>query len=99
MAEEKSGKTLAAGVTGAIIGAAAAAAAIALSDEKNRKKAEKVLSDLEKQGNSIFKQVSKLALELKDRGTKALPKQSLRDKSLKQIKARKAVKKSKRKTA
>lgn len=74
MAEEKSGKTLAAGVTGAIIGAAAAAAAIALSDEKNRKKAEKVLSDLEKEGNNIFKQISRLALELKEKGTKALSK-------------------------
>lgn len=75
MANENKGvNPLATGVAGAIIGAAAAAAAIALSDEKNRKKAEKVLLDLEKQGNSIFKQISKLALELKEKGTKALPK-------------------------
>lgn len=74
MADEKKGVSpLASGVAGAIIGAAAAAAAIALSDEKNRKKAEKVLSDLEKEGNRIFKQVAKLALELKDKGAKALP--------------------------
>lgn len=75
MAQDSKGvNPLATGVAGAIIGAAAAAAAIALSDEKNRKKAEKVLSDLEKQGNSIFRQISKLALDLKDRGAKALPK-------------------------
>ncbi len=73
MANEKGVNPLATGVAGAIIGAAAAAAAIALSDEKNRKKAEKVLLDLEKQGNSIFKQISKLAMELKEKGTKALP--------------------------
>lgn len=95
MAENSKGSVLASGVAGAIIGAAATAAAIALSDEKNRKKAEKVLSDLEKEGNNIFKQISKLALELKDRGTKALPKQSSRLR----LKAKKAVKKSKRKTA
>lgn len=75
MADEKKGVSpLATGVAGAVIGAAAAAAAIALSDEKNRKKAEKVLGDLEKQGNSIFKQISKMALELKDRGAGALKK-------------------------
>ncbi len=68
------GSALASGVAGAIIGAAAAAAAIALSDEKNRKKAEKVLGDLEKEGNSIFRQISRLALELKEKGVKALPK-------------------------
>lgn len=73
MAENSKGSALATGVAGAIIGAAAAAAAIALSDEKNRKKAEKVLRDLEKEGNKIFRQVSKLALELKDKGIKALP--------------------------
>ena len=66
--------SLTSGVAGAIIGAAAAAAAIALSDEKNRKKAEKVLGDLEKQGSKVFKEVSRIALELKDRGVKVLPK-------------------------
>lgn len=74
MADKNGVNPLATGVAGAIIGAAAAAAAIALSDEKNRKKAEKVLGDLEKEGNNIFKQISRLALELKDKGTKALPK-------------------------
>ena len=75
MTEDKKGlNPLATGVVGAVIGAAAAAAAIALSDEKNRAKAEKVLGDLEKQGGTIFKQISKMAMEIKDRGTKVLPK-------------------------
>ncbi|MBI3103710.1 hypothetical protein HYZ05_02105 [Candidatus Daviesbacteria bacterium] len=66
--------SLAAGVAGAVIGAAAAAAAIALSDEKNRKKAEKVLNDMQKEGNKMLKEITRMALELRDRGTKALPK-------------------------
>ncbi len=74
MADDKKGlNPLATGVVGAVIGAAATAAAIALSDEKNRAKAEKVLGDLEKQGSSIFKQVAKMAMEIKDRGVKLLP--------------------------
>lgn len=75
MAEDKKGVSpLATGVAGAVIGAAAAAAAIALSDEKNRKKAEKVLADLQKEGNNIFKEITRIAMDLKDRGEKALPK-------------------------
>lgn len=86
MANDNKGvNPLATGIAGAIIGAAAAAAAIALSDEKNRKKAEKVLGDLEKEGNKVFKEVSRIALDLKDRGMKALPK------------TRKAAKKAKKK--
>ena len=74
MADEKKGlNPLATGVAGAIIGAAAAAAAVALSDEKNRKKAEKVLSEMQREGNRIFKEVSRIAMELKDRAEKALP--------------------------
>lgn len=80
MTDTKKGlNPLATGVAGAIIGAAAAAAAVALSDEKNRKKAEKILTEMQKEGNKIFKEVSRLALDLKDRAEKALPviKQSL----------------------
>lgn len=73
MAESKGVNPLATGVAGAIIGAAAAAAAIALSDEKNRKKAEKVLGDLEKEGNKVFKEITRIAMELRDKGVKALP--------------------------
>lgn len=73
--DNKGANPLATGVAGAVIGAAAAAAAIALSDEKNRKKAEKVLTDLQKEGNRIFKEIAKMAMELKDRGAKKfLPK-------------------------
>jgi len=74
MTDTKKGlNPLATGVAGAIIGAAAAAAAVALSDEKNRKKAEKILTEMQKEGNKIFKEVSRLALDLKDRAEKALP--------------------------
>jgi len=74
MAQDNKGiNPLATGVAGAVIGAAAAAAAIALSDEKNRKKAEKILSDLQRDGNKVFKEITRMALELKDRGIKALP--------------------------
>ena len=67
MSDEKKGiNPLATGVAGAIIGAAAAAAAIVLSDEKNRKKAEKVLGSLQKQGDMVLKEITKKALELKD---------------------------------
>ena len=75
MANEKKGVSpLATGVAGAVIGAAAAAAAIALSDEKTRKKAEKVLDQMQKEGNNMFKEIRRLAMDLKARGTKALPK-------------------------
>ena len=67
MADNKNGiNPLATGVAGAIIGAAAAAAAIALSDEKNRKKAEQVLEGLEKEGSKVLKEISKKAMEIKD---------------------------------
>lgn len=62
----KRGGSLAAGVAGAVIGAAAAAAAIALSDEKNRKKAEKVLENLQKEGNKVLKEITRRAMEMKD---------------------------------
>ena len=75
MADKNKGlNPLATGVAGAVIGAAAAAAAIALSDEKNRKKAEKVLGELQKDGNKFFGEVTRLAMELKDKGQKVLPK-------------------------
>ena len=75
MTQEKKGvNPLASGVAGAIIGAAAAAAAVVLSDEKNRKKAEKILKDLQTQGDKILKEISKKAMELKELGDKALPK-------------------------
>ncbi len=75
MAEDKKGVSpLATGVAGAVIGAAAAAAAIALSDEKTRKKAEKVLSDMQKEGNKVLKEVTRIALELRDKGTETFPK-------------------------
>lgn len=74
MASDKKGVAAASGVLGAVIGAAATAAAIALSDEKNRKKAEQILKDLQKQGDKVLKEISKRAMQLKDMGEpKKLP--------------------------
>ncbi|MBU1000715.1 hypothetical protein KKE78_04965 [Patescibacteria group bacterium] len=70
-AKDKGSSSLATGVAGAIIGAAAAAAALALSDEKNRKKAESVLKDLQKEGDKVLKEISKRAMEIKDSVTQA----------------------------
>lgn len=64
--DNKGVSPLATGVAGAVIGAAAAAAAIALSDEKNRKKAEEILIGLEKEGSKVLKEIRKKAMELKD---------------------------------
>lgn len=73
MADDKKDAGVAvAGVAGAIIGAAATAAAIALSDEKNRKKAESILKDLQKQGNKVIKEITKRAMELKDKSDEGL---------------------------
>ncbi len=81
MANEKKGlNPLATGVAGAIIGAAAAAAAIALSDEKNRKKVEKVLEGLQKEGNKVLKEISKKAIEIKDAVGKAAEPKKLQSK-------------------
>lgn len=91
MGEKKGISSLTSGVAGAIIGAAAAAAAVALSDEKNRKKAEKVLSDMQKEGNKIFKEISRLALDLKERAQKVLPEVEVRKPS----KSKKTSKKGK----
>lgn len=76
MAQDNKGAgSLASGVAGAVIGAAAAAAAIALSDEKNRKKAEQILKDLQNQGDKVLKEITKKAMELKQISDKALSKQ------------------------
>lgn len=67
MADNKKGiSPLATGVAGAIIGAAAAAAAVALSDEKNRKKAQEILESLEKEGSKVLKEISRRAMEIKE---------------------------------
>ncbi len=76
MANEKKGlNPLATGVAGAVIGAAAAAAAIALSDEKNRKKVEKTLESLQKEGNKVLKEITQRAFQLKDAVRKTATKQ------------------------
>lgn len=87
--EKKSVNPLEAGVVGAIIGAAATAAAVVLSDEKNRKKAEKILNDLQTKGDKIIKEISKKALEIKDQVEKYTPQS--------EVKKLKVVKNSKKK--
>lgn len=84
MADNKS-NPLASGVAGAIIGAAAAAAAIALSDEKNRKKVEKILSDLQKNGDKVIKEITQKAIELKGLAPKVLPKPKTPSKKKKKV--------------
>lgn len=65
MANEKKGINPAAtGLAGAIVGAVATAAAIALSDEKNRKKAEAFLKDLKERGEKGLEQLKKEAEKL-----------------------------------
>lgn len=71
--EKKGISPAATGLAGAVIGAAATAAAIFLSDEKNRKKAEAVLAELQNEGDKVLKEISRVAMELKDRGAKSLP--------------------------
>lgn len=93
MADNKSANPLATGVAGAIIGAAAAAAAIALSDEKNRKKAEKALLDLQKQGDKVLKEITTRAIQLKEAGEKVVSKVS--EKKPKKIAAKATSKKKK----
>lgn len=94
MSDNKKGvDSLTSGIAGAIIGAAAAAAAIVLSDEKNRKKAEKILGDLQKNGDKVLKEISKKALELKESGMKALPKPSRTSSGGKKKLAKKTAKK------
>lgn len=72
--EKKGISPAATGLAGAVIGAAATAAAIFLSNEKNRKKAEEILTELQKEGDKVLKEISRVALELKDRSENALPK-------------------------
>lgn len=84
--ENKGTNSLASGVAGAVIGAAAAAAAIVLSDEKNRKKAEQILKDLQKQGDKVLKEITKKAMELKDLSQKTLSKTKKAPKKLKAAK-------------
>lgn len=61
-------------VAGALIGAAATAVAIVLSDEKNRKKAEKILKDIQMSGDKIIKDITQKARDLKDQADKQLSK-------------------------
>ncbi len=71
---KKSLNPAATAVAGALVGAAAAAAAIVLSDEKNRKKAEKILKDIQESGDKIIKDITQKARDLKNQADKQLGK-------------------------
>lgn len=59
MVEKKKINPLTAGLAGAAIGAAVAAGSIVLADEKNRKKIEKLVGQIKKQGAKIMEIVEK----------------------------------------
>lgn len=83
MADTKKGLNPAAtAVAGALVGAAAAAAAIVLSDEKNRKKAETILKDIQASGDKIIKDITQKARDLKDQADKQLGKTKSETKKL-----------------
>jgi len=72
MADDKKGVNPAAtGLAGAIVGAVATAAAIALSDPKNRKKAESFLKDLKVRGEKGLAQLKKEADKINSQIQKA----------------------------
>lgn len=86
MSDKNNGlNSFATGVAGAIVGAAVGAAAVVLSDEKNRKKAGKVLKNMEKEGAKAFGEIKKTAVELKNTNQETLPEESpsLKSKALK----------------
>lgn len=57
---------IAAGLIGAAVGAAVAAGSIALADEKNRKKVEKVIENFKGQGNKLIELIQKESEIVKD---------------------------------
>lgn len=66
MAEnKKTVNTVAAGLAGAVVGAAAAAGAIILADEKNRQKLEATLNKLKQEGFKVMEIMQKEAAEIK----------------------------------
>lgn len=80
MADNKKGINPAAtGLAGAIVGAVATAAAIALADEKNRKRAEAFLKDLKERGEKGLAQLKKEAEKISSKVQK--------NKSVKQLKS------------
>lgn len=63
--EKKDPSTITAGLIGAAVGAVVAAGTIALSDGKNRKKVEKLLSEIKDRGSKIMDLIQKEAGGLK----------------------------------
>lgn len=57
--DKKDVGAITAGLVGAAVGAAVAAGSIALSNEKNRKKVEKLLSEIKDRGSQIMELIQK----------------------------------------
>ncbi len=58
--------SVAVGLAGAVVGAAAAAGAIVLADDKNRKRLEKILGELKKEGFKVLEVVQEESKTLKE---------------------------------
>jgi hypothetical protein len=69
--DEKNINTAAAGVVGAVIGAAAATAAIALSNKENRKKVGQAIKEIKTEGSKRFVELRKAADQIKDQVKKS----------------------------
>lgn len=97
MANDKKGINPAAtGLAGAIVGAVATAAAIALSDEKNRKKAEDFLMDLKERGEKGLEQLKKEAEKFSNQIQKVKEPKKLNSGKQNLLKSKKTAKKSKK---
>lgn len=70
--EKKGINPAAAGVVGAVIGAAAAGAAIALSDKENRKKVGKVIKEVKTEGSKRLAQLKKAADQVREQAVAKL---------------------------
>jgi hypothetical protein len=64
--QKKEPGAIAAGLIGAAVGAAVAAGSIALADEKNRKKVEKVIENFKGQGNKLMDLIQKESQAVRD---------------------------------
>lgn len=67
---KKGASAVGAGIVGAVVGAAIGATAVALSDEKNRKKIGKKFNEYKKEGQKIYSDLKGKVEELSSAGEK-----------------------------
>lgn len=79
---KKGTSAIGAGIAGAVIGAAIGATAVALSDERNRKKIGKKFNEYKKEGQKIYSDLKGRVEELSSQGEKKVEeaKKSLKSK-------------------